>query len=86
MRTRNVFGALLLSSAMLLSGCGAIDLSSIDLPWESPAPQPAAPTAMALRVDAGDAVPVPDGMQREDLQAPFGTPQSDVRPTQRGSL
>jgi len=41
---------------------------------------------MALRVDAGDAVPVPDGMQREDLQAPFGTPQSDVRPTQRGSL
>ena len=75
MRTRFVFRVLLVSSPLLLSGCGAIDLSSINLPWENSAAPPAAPTAVALRVDAGQ---VPDGMQRDDLQEPFGAPPAAV--------
>lgn len=86
MRTRSVFRVLLLSSPLLLSGCGAIDLSSIDLPWENSAAPPAAPTAVALRVDAGEAGQAPDGMQTDDLQAPFGAPESNAPPAQRGSL
>jgi hypothetical protein len=65
--------ALLLLSPAFLSGCGSIDLPSINLsaikmPWEDSAPK--APDAAALRGDA--AVDPPDGMQVEDLRAPFG--------------
>jgi hypothetical protein len=83
MRKKLVLRALLLSSPLLLSGCGALDLSSIDLPWESSVQQPAAPTAVALRSDVSQ---TPDGMQREDLQAPFGMPESGAPPAARGSL
>jgi len=86
MPIRFVFRVLLLSSPLLLSGCGAIDLSSIDLPWENSASPPSAPTAVALRVDAGEVGQAPDGMQSDDLQAPFGAPESNTPPAQRSSL
>jgi hypothetical protein len=86
MRAKFVLRALLLSSPMMLSGCGAIDQSSIDLPWQNSAPLTATATAVALRGDAGDLGQAPDGMQREDLQAPFGAPESGVTPAERGSL
>jgi hypothetical protein len=76
MRTGIVLRVLLLLSPVLLSGCGTIDLSSIDLPAiKLPWDKPAAPQTVALRGDAAEAAP-PDGMQVEDLRAPFGAQTS----------
>ncbi|HEY2070218.1 MAG TPA: hypothetical protein VGG48_11740 [Rhizomicrobium sp.] len=66
----------LLLSPLLLTSCDTlnlskIDLSSIDIPWfgahdKAPPPQ----TAVALRQDASEATPPPDGMQKDS--EPFG--------------
>jgi hypothetical protein len=78
--SKRVIRTLLLLSPLLLSGCDTLDhlaslkLPSIDFPWNS---QPAATTA-TLRTDASDTLPVPDGMQRDDLRAPFGDTPSTV--------
>ena len=72
---KTVSRLVLLSAALILSGCGTIDLPSIDLPWETPAAKPLAPApdTTALRGDAGDSVAaLPDGLQVEDLRTPFG--------------
>jgi hypothetical protein len=73
---KTVSRLVLLSATLVLSGCGTIDLPSIDLPWETPAAKPLALDTAALRGDAGDSVAaLPDGLQVEDLRAPFGAPQ-----------
>jgi hypothetical protein len=92
MRKKIVLRVLLLLSPALLSGCGTIDLPSINLPWEDSTPKaPAILATTALRGDAGDTLATvnpPDGMQVEDLRAPFGTPpQTNASLTgTRGSL
>jgi hypothetical protein len=68
--------AMLLLSPLLLCGCASIDLSALDLssirmPW-SDADNPVAPTAVALREDTSDTKPIPDGLQIDDLNVPFG--------------
>ncbi|HEX3674683.1 MAG TPA: hypothetical protein VHU87_10450 [Rhizomicrobium sp.] len=78
--SKRIIRTLLLLSPLLLSGCDTLDhlaslkLPSIDFPWDS---KPA-PTAVALRQDASDTAPAPDGMQRDDLRAPFGDTPSAV--------
>ncbi len=65
---------LLLSPLVLLSGCETIEqIKSVDLSaftrlWDAPV-KPAA--AVALR-DVSDMALPPDGMQTDDLRAPFG--------------
>jgi hypothetical protein len=88
MRAKIVLRVLLLLSPSLLSGCATIDLSSIDLPAINlPWDKPAVPETAALRGDTAEAaINPPDGLQVEDLRAPFGgAPQTSASLT-GGSL
>lgn len=70
--SRRLIRAVALLSPLLLAGCDTVqslDFSKITSLWEKPDQQP---PAVSLRVETSDNTRVPDGMQMDDLHAPFG--------------